>query len=153
MNQNIIFYLTFKKDLQFLYDSLSLADALKLIRRHGYTALPVIDSAGRYVGTLSEGDLLWFMLDHRPDRTVLEETSVRELIRPDFMPAVNIALPVDTLLNMSLHQNFIPVVDDRDIFIGIVTRQSILRAFKKAEEKLPLNCLSIPSPRAGELRP
>ena len=36
---------------------------------------------------------------------------------------------MDELLNRSMSQNFIPVTDDRDYFIGIVTRQDIIRSF------------------------
>jgi CBS domain-containing protein len=38
-------------------------------------------------------------------------------------------MKMDELLNRSMSQNFIPVTDDRDYFIGIVTRQDIIRSF------------------------
>lgn len=48
MNNNIIFYLTFKKDLVFFYENLPLREALELMYKHGYTAIPVI-GLGRYI--------------------------------------------------------------------------------------------------------
>lgn len=44
------------------------------------------------------------------------------------MPPVNISVSIDDILETALHQNFVPVVDDRSIFIGIITRQTLLRA-------------------------
>ena len=130
MNHNIIFFLTFKKDLQFFYDNLPLGDALQMMKAHGFTAVPVIRPSGEYVGTVSEGDFLWFLLENSGDPDVLEDFTIRDLIRPDFMPPVNINVPMDDLLETSLHQNFVPVVDDRNVFIGIVTRQALLRFFR-----------------------
>lgn len=34
-------------------------EALEQLEQHHYTAIPIIDNEGKYVGTLSEGDLLW----------------------------------------------------------------------------------------------
>ncbi|UNT95124.1 CBS domain-containing protein [Allobaculum mucilyticum] len=133
MNQNIIFFLTYKKDLQFLYDSLPLDEALVLMNSHGYTAVPVIDASGVYKGTVSEGDFLWYILKNSISTDELGSYTVSDLLRPDFMPAVNINVSMDELFETSLHQNFVPVVDDRNIFIGIVTRQAILRHFRDAQ--------------------
>ena len=38
-------------------------------------------------------------------------------------------LDVDDLVSKSLDQNFVPVVDDRDIFIGIITRKNIIKYY------------------------
>lgn len=129
MNENVLFFLKFKKDLQFFYDTLSLDEALRLIRKHGFTAVPVINGMGEYLGTVTEGDFLWDLLEHGSDPQRLENSAVRDLIRKNFMPAVNINVTMEQLLETSLHQNFVPVVDDRSIFIGIVTRQALLRYY------------------------
>ena len=60
---------------------------------------------------------------------------IRELIRGDFTPPVQIDVPVDQLFAQSLKQNFVPVVDDRQIFIGIVTRQSIIQYLMNNADK------------------
>ena len=38
---------------------------------------------------------------------------------------------MDELLQLAMSQNFVPVVDDRGMFIGIVTRQDIMRYFAR----------------------
>lgn len=129
MNDNVVFYLTFKKDLKFLFDTLPLREALNLMRAHGYSAVPVINAQGEYVGSVSEGDFLWFLIDHRIQEPQLDEVLVRELIRPGFMPSVDINVSLDQLQAMALRQNYVPVVDDRSCFMGIVTRQTLLRQF------------------------
>lgn len=136
MNQNVVFFLKFKKDLQFYYSSLSVLDALNAMKKHGFTAVPVIDQAGCYMGSVTEGDFLWFVLQNGNDLSLLEKTQVKSLIRPGFMPAVNIDVSLNELLETSFHQNYVPVVDDRNKFIGIVTRQSLLRHFGQSSPKL-----------------
>ncbi len=129
MNDNVIFFLQFKKDLQFFYDTLPLSEALVSMKKHGFTAVPVITANGEYAGSVSEGDFLWYLLEKGTGQEILEATLVKDLIRPDFMPAVHINVSKRKLLDTSLHQNYVPVVDDRNIFIGIVTRQALLKHY------------------------
>ena len=41
--------------------------------------------------------------------------------------AVTVTTSMDQLVEAAMNQNFVPVVDDRGIFIGIVRRQAIIR--------------------------
>lgn len=87
---------------------------------------------GTYVGSVSEGDFLWHILEYRNnDLRVQENYQVSDILRKDFNPAVKIDVSMDELLERSMNQNFIPVVDDRNFFIGIVTRQDIIRSILK----------------------
>jgi CBS domain-containing protein len=56
---NIASFLFPKSEVAFITSSASMREALEQLEHHYYTALPIIDSEGKYVGTLSEGDLLW----------------------------------------------------------------------------------------------
>lgn len=61
------------------------------------------------------------------------------MIRNDFTPPMMIDATLDELFAQSLKQNFVPIVDDRNIFIGIVTRSNILKYLMKTQKKvLPL---------------
>lgn len=124
MEQNLFFFLTNKKHTNFLYGHLSVAEGLQLLRAHGYTALPVISREGCYQGSVTEGDFLYYLLDH-PDAD-LETVKVKDLIRKEFMPAVSFDVDMGTLLARALEQNYVPVVDDRNVFIGIITRKNII---------------------------
>lgn len=128
MQENVFFFLKAKNNVKYLYDNISVKDGLALMRKHKYTAMPIINKEGYYVGTITEGDFLWYFLDHpHMSQEDLEHMEIKELIRGDFTPPVKIDVSVNQLFEQSLKQNFVPVVDDRHIFIGIVTRQSIIQ--------------------------
>lgn len=136
MNQNVFFFLKYKKDTRYLYDNLSVLQGLKLLRQHGFTATPVINAQGYYIGTIREGDFLYYLIDHPYiTKDDLENLEIRELIDPHYNPAVSMDVDMETLFDQSLKQNFVPVVDDRHIFIGIVTRQAIIEYLLKEAEK------------------
>ena len=111
MQENVFFFLKAKNSVKYLYDNISVEDGLALMRKHKYTAMPIINKEGVYVGTITEGDFLWYLLDHPSiHKEDLEQMEIRELIRGDFTPPVQIDVPVDQLFAQSLKQNFVPEV-------------------------------------------
>ena len=140
---NIAYFLIPKSSVAYLYDDFTFRQGLEKMRHHGYTAIPVITRDGQYVGTVSEGDFLWQLLSeeqssqHPCSMRDLERLRVRDLLRKDSYPPVRITVSMEELLHSAMNQNFIPVVDDFDCFIGIVTRKDIIRYFAgetKAEQ-------------------
>ncbi len=125
---NVLSLLTPKAQVGYLYDDYTIRQGLEKLRAHGYTAIPVLSREGGYVGTVSEGDFLWSILD-REDNSLhaQEKQPIRDIIRKDFNPAVSIWVTTGDLLQRALRQSFIPVVDDRGAFVGIITRQAIMR--------------------------
>ena len=129
---NIAYLLTPKHRVAYLYDDSTMRQGLEKLRHHGRSAVPVINRKGQYVGTVSEGDFL-------PDEGLpgpctakeLERLHVRDILREN--PSVRITASLDELLETIVRHNFVPVVDDLNSFIGIVTRQDIIRCL--AEEK------------------
>lgn len=132
---NIAYFLLPKNRVAYLYDDYTLRQGLEKMRYHGYTAIPVITRGGQYIGTVSEGDFLWRLLDQDPDsqRPVsmkdLEQLHVRDLLRGNSYPSVRITVSMEELVSSAMNQNFIPVVDDTGSFIGIVTRKDIICYF------------------------
>lgn len=127
-----------KAETAFLYNDYSVRQALEKMNYHGYSAIPVIDRNGYYVGTISEGDLLWFIVKgeggepHTMAIEELEKYGISEMDLPATLnsnPAVNIMASIDELLMRAMNQNFIPIVDDRGVFIGIVTRRVVIKYF------------------------
>lgn len=121
---NIISLLIPKENSAFIYDNYTVRQGLEDMKVHGYTAIPVLSRDGLYVGTVSEGDFLWNILDGNAEET--DSMLISEIIRPEFNPSANIYTTMDELLKRSVQQSFIPVTDDRGYFIGIVTRQKII---------------------------
>ena len=137
---NIAYFLLPKNSVAYLYDDCTFRQGLEKMRHHGYTAIPVITRDGQYVGTVSEGDFLWQLLDDgrelsRPHSMKdLEQLRVRDILRGNHYPPVRITVSMEELLSSAMNQNFIPVVDDSGSFIGIVTRKDIIRYFAKEKD-------------------
>lgn len=133
---NILYFLTPKAEVEAVeYDS-SVRQGLEKMKYHGYAAIPVIDEEGRYKGTVTEGDFLWALYnDAKPDLKRLEKTYLKNIIRRDYV-AVNASASVDEILSRAYSQNFVPVVDDRNVFIGIIKRKDIIRYLAGVETEI-----------------
>ena len=133
---NILFYLTPKCDCAYLEESDSLRQALEKLEARRYTTIPLLSNNGSYIGTISEGDLLWsiknrFDLDLRKAEHV-RITDIER--RRDYMP-ISINSKMEDLIDLALKQKFVPVADDNGSFIGIVTRQEIIKYFYNLTKK------------------
>lgn len=127
---NILFFLKPKGDIAFIYDDFTLRQALEKMKHYGYTAIPVLDRTGKYIGTLSEGDLLWAILGLNAfDDHTKEQYFVKDILKGRYNAPVNVNAVIEDLLLVAMNQNFVPVTDDRDLFIGIVTRRDILQYY------------------------
>lgn len=127
---NIPLIMTPKIKLATLYDDYTVRQALEKMHYHGYSAIPVIDRKNKYLGTLSEGELLWFLYkdgdEPRLDLSCIHSCRVRDILNRDKYAAVTIDAEPDLLLERAKNQNFVPVVDDRGCLSGIVTRRDII---------------------------
>ncbi|MBR6413006.1 MAG: CBS domain-containing protein [Oscillospiraceae bacterium] len=128
---NVLFYLTPKASCVVLYEDESIRSALQRMEDSGFAALPIIRKEdGCYRGTLTDGDILWALKRQCAfDMRQAEELSIMEIEhQKDYLP-VSVSTDMRDLLRKAMDQNFVPVVDDRDSFIGIVTRKSILAQY------------------------
>ena len=136
---NIAYFLLPKSEVAFLYDDNSFRQGLEKMRRNGYSSIPVISRSGQYVGTVSEGNFLWQLVQEDSENPLtmkeLEQLQVRDILDTSAYPSVRITVTMDELLDNATKQNFIPVVDDSGSFIGIVTRKDIIRYFAEEHAK------------------
>lgn len=136
---NILFFLKPKSEVAYLYDDYTLRQALEKMEHYRYSAVPVINRHGNYIGTITEGDLLWNV----------KEIQLKELQQADEIPLsrvkrrwnnepINVNCEIEDLVVTAMNQNFVPVIDDNKIFIGIITRRDIIQycynAYKEACE-------------------
>lgn len=126
--ENLLSLLKPKHATCVLHRDLTLRQAIEKIKASGLTAVPVIDDEGKYCGTVSEGDFLNVVI-HEDQPKQWEKTKLISILREGYNPPVNIMASMDDLLMSAMEQNFVPVVDDRGAFIGIVTRRDIIRHF------------------------
>ena len=125
---NVLFYLTPKCDCAYIEDSDTLRQALEKMEHRRYSAIPMLNDEGRYIGTITEGDLLWAIQNEVGlNRKDYENIPMSKIPRKTNNLAVNVNAEVEDLINMAINQNFVPVTDDKKIFIGIVTRKDIIR--------------------------
>lgn len=131
---NVLLLLTPKTELSCFRDDMNVRQAIEKMRAHSYMAIPVITKKGEYVGTITEGDLLWKLVDEDSDLEGLEEINIREILRSDYLTAVKVDASMNELISRITEQNFVPVVDDRNILMGIVTRKRVIKALIGDEE-------------------
>lgn len=128
----IAFFLTPKADVAWVPTTSTVRQAIERMEHHRYTAVPVLTPDGRYDGTLTEGDLLWYLKQHPhitfadTERVPLSDVTRRMPLKP-----VDIDAEIEALLALAIDQNFVPVVDGRQVFIGIVRRRSVLLFFRE----------------------
>ena len=129
---NIAFFLLPKKEVVYLPVKCTMRQALEKMEYHRYTAIPLIDDQGKYAGTLTEGDLLWKM-KNTPGLTFKDTAKIylSEVPRRITNNPVRIDAQIEDLLSLAIIQNFVPVVDDNDIFIGIIRRREIMEYYGK----------------------
>ena len=125
---NILFFLTPKAMCSFLYDDFTLRQALEKMESAGYTALPILNKRGEYRGTLTEGDLMWAIKNMcYMDMRQAEAHRIMEVSRRRDNIPVRVTTSMHDLVERASTQNFVPVVDDKDAFIGIVPRSAIIK--------------------------
>ena len=138
---NVLFFLTPKSEVAHLHDDWTLRQGIEKLERSGYTAVPLIDRQGKYIGTVSEGDILR-ILKKRYDINLraAEGVSILAVERKVDIHPVSVDATMEDLVRMAMNQNFVPVIDDNKIFIGIVTRKDIIRfCYERYVEKQQMN--------------
>ena len=124
---NVLFFLTPKAMCAYLYDDYTIRQALEKMEAAGYAALPILNRQGEYRGTITEGDILWAMKNLCDMDIYKAETHrIMEITRRKDHVPVRVTTSMHDLVERATSQNFVPVVDDKDAFIGLVTRKSIV---------------------------
>ena len=129
---NVLFFLTPKSKIKCVNETMTIRQVLEIFEHYRYQVLPIISKDGKYIRSISEGDLLYYLknninnkIEHFEDFNILEVSNYRSY------KSIKIDTDIKTLYELLLAQNFVPVVDDKEIFIGIITRKAILDYVKK----------------------
>ena len=128
---NVLSFLKPTYEVILLYNDETLKGALEIMTKHRFTSIPVIDRANNYIGTLTEGDILHFVLKNIDclNEDEMEKLHVSDIKRHrDYEPiSINATMPL--LLSKAKNENFVPVLDQNEKFIGIVTRKKLIEYF------------------------
>ncbi len=133
---NILYFLTPKNQVANISEDSNLRQLMEKLEYHKYTAIPIINADGQYVGTIAEGDILRVIKEtFNMNLQAAQNIAVKDIPRRTRVLPVNANASMDDIIDMAIAQNFVPVTDDNDVFIGIVTRKDILKYFKDKYKK------------------
>ena len=127
---NIMFFLKPKSEVAHIYDDDTVRQVLERMEYHRYSCISMLNRQGKYVGSITEGDLLWWLKgNHNLNLKLAEMVSIQEVGRRlDYKP-VRAEAKMEDLMEKAMEQNFVPVVDDQGNFSGIITRKDIIGYF------------------------
>jgi len=126
---NILAFIKPKNDVVFVYDDFTIKEAMDKLEKYRFTAIPILNRDGNYVGTLSEGDILWKLRASGSTLEIIQREPVSLIKRFRDNAPIKMNAQMDELIGKATDENFVPVVDDHNLFIGIVTRKVILNYF------------------------
>lgn len=125
---NIAKFLIPKVNTVYLKENQTVRQGLERFIRHGYTAIPVLKESGEFYGCIGEGDFLRHLIQTgTTDLREHEHYRIADIMRHDFCPPLTIVASIDKVMDQIQKQNFVPVVDDRNLFCGIATRSDVIR--------------------------
>ena len=136
---NILFFLTPKSDVAYIYEDETLRQTVEKMEHRKFSCIPILNKEGKYTGTISEGDLLWgikLLNISSTDLKEMENVSIMAIPRRATYKPVHADADMEDLLDRAINQNYVPVVDDKGSFIGSITRKEIMKYCYKEMKKL-----------------
>jgi CBS domain-containing protein len=117
--------LTPKTKVEYLYNDITVGEAIAKMKRRRYALIPVLErNSNRYLYSISSSDLLYKIMQigdvKKAEALPLSEVEINRLVIP--APQVK---DIESLGDLLSSQNFVPIVDEKGIFLGLVTRRSV----------------------------
>ncbi|MDN7241420.1 cyclic-di-AMP-binding protein CbpB [Planococcus sp. N028] len=105
--------------------------ALLVLTKTGYSAVPVLDLKYRFCGLINAQRITESILGmNHIEYERLPEIRVEDIMQTD-LPLIKINDRFQRALDLLINQNFLCVVDDEGMFMGILTRRIIMKQLKK----------------------
>lgn len=133
---NILFWLTPKSEVDYVLEDATLNKALQKMEHRNFSAVPVISRSGKYIGTLTAGDILGCVKENF-NLSIKESAKfpVKNIRRTRDNRPVYVNAKMEDMLDIIQTQNFVPVVDDENNFIGIITRREVIKWLRRQLEE------------------
>ena len=135
---NILLFLTPKSDVAYIFEDETRRQTVEKMEHRKFSCIPILNKEGKYTGTISEGDLLWGIKRLNINITNLkqmEDVSIMAIPRRATYKPVHADADMEDLLDRAINQNYVPVIDDKGSFIGIITRKEIIKyCYKEMKE-------------------
>ncbi len=132
---NILFFLIPKVNVEYIYDDFTLRQAIEKMEFHHYSAIPVISKDGKFINTLSDSDILWELKNNDLNLESCEDFPIINVKHQRITQAITIDKSMEDLVDLITEQNFVPVIDDKKNFIGIITRKAVITYLSKELKK------------------
>ncbi len=139
---NIAYFLTPRQDVISLYEDNTLRRGLEIMRSSGYSFMPVTARDNTYAGVVGVSDFLWYLIPEDSDEygnvpvRSIDGGFIRDIMDRKSYPPVSVTASLEELMDRIMEHNFVPVVDGRNSFIGIVTRHSVMEYFQKRDSDI-----------------
>ena len=133
---NILFFIILKDKIDFVYNEFTLRQTLEKMDYSGYTSLPILNDKGEYIATITEGDILRYIKSsnqfslRKAEKIPLADVPIKKNVK-----SIKIYSNIEDLIELVLEQNFVPVVDDMNHFIGIITRKAVISHLAETVKK------------------
>ena len=133
---NVAFFLIPKSEVIYVYEHWTMRQAMEKMEYHRYSAVPILDKNGHYLGALTEGDLLWKLKNSKSldfkhtNKVMLKDIPLHTKSEP-----ISVNSEIEAIVSTAMSQNFVPVVDDYGVFIGIIRRREIIELLSNLLEK------------------
>jgi CBS domain-containing protein len=135
---NILFFMIPKSQVCFAEAHWSLRQVAEKMIANDFTALPIINAEGQYVGAISEGDLFRFIkLKANLNYKEAENTPISSIRHERDVKPIRFDAEMKDLVCLAGKQNFVPVLDENGIFMGIITRQAIIGYLDEKLKSIP----------------
>ena len=136
---NIVRFLIPKSAVEYVKIGSTVRQALEKMRYHHYVAIPVLDGEGKYVATLRTDDIFKYFLENGSfDYRTAEKDGLSAIIDPEYSKPLYHDASIEDMIEYVKEHNFVPVVDDRGCFMGIILRRDVLaflfNHYKKTNE-------------------
>jgi CBS domain-containing protein len=107
---------------------MSIFDAYLYFQKYGYQQMPVISPEHRIVGLLTVKDLMRFIIIDGEQTHYISGKRIEDIISKEVITAD----PVSDIRRIAkmmyeYHVSAVPIVNDKDVLVGIVSRTDILR--------------------------
>lgn len=133
---NLFNYFTPKSETFYISANSTIRQALEKFDTHKFSVVPLIDADGVYVSTVSEGDILRFIKNEANfDVSIAEHTHISDIEKYRPYKACHTGVSAESVIELAMEQNFVPLVDDRGVYIGIIKRKTILQYLRRQAEK------------------
>lgn len=115
------------EQLAIFIDTHNVDHVMLLLANNGLSRVPVITRDHHYVGTVSMSDIIAYQRDQELSDSELAATDIAEMTSTA-IATVNEEASLTEIMHKLVDASFLPVVQADGIFVGIITRKTILKA-------------------------